>query len=57
MVIFFDIDGTLLDQSTAERGGAIAVHRSVGALVPIEKGNRANSEGSLSVLELTVISS
>jgi FMN phosphatase YigB (HAD superfamily) len=37
MVVFFDIDGTLLDQSSAERAGAIAVHRSVGAQVPVEE--------------------
>jgi putative hydrolase of the HAD superfamily len=37
MVLFFDIDGTLLDQSTAERAGALAIHRTFGAEAPVEE--------------------
>jgi putative hydrolase of the HAD superfamily len=36
-VIFFDIDGTLLDHAGAERASATALHRALGAALPVEE--------------------
>ena len=37
MVVFFDIDDTLLDHQTAARAGAVALHHSVAAPMPAER--------------------
>ena len=37
MVVFFDIDDTLLDHQTAARAGAVALHHRVGSPVPVEQ--------------------
>jgi putative hydrolase of the HAD superfamily len=37
MVVFFDIDDTLLDHEAAARAGAAALHRSLAAAAPVEQ--------------------
>jgi len=37
MIIFFDIDGTLLDHAGAERASATALHQALGAALPVEE--------------------
>jgi putative hydrolase of the HAD superfamily len=37
MVVFFDIDDTLLDHVAAARAGAVALHRHIGAQGPLER--------------------
>jgi putative hydrolase of the HAD superfamily len=37
MFVFFDIDDTLLDHVAAARAGAVALHRHIGAHVPVEQ--------------------
>jgi putative hydrolase of the HAD superfamily len=37
VVVFFDIDDTLLDHVCAARAGAVALHRRLGAEVPVEQ--------------------
>jgi putative hydrolase of the HAD superfamily len=37
MFVFFDIDDTLLDHAAAARAGAMALHRNIGAQVPVEQ--------------------
>jgi putative hydrolase of the HAD superfamily len=37
MFVFFDIDDTLVDHGAAARAGAMALHRHIGAPVPVEQ--------------------